>query len=226
MAAGRLRLALALSLACLLSACGFHPLYGTPEKGQKSEESELATIRVDTIADRQGQKLRNYLIDDLQGEDVPPPAEHELLISYNEYEADLGLNNDATTTRGQLSISVSFQLKNIKTGKVEMSNSAQQITGYNIQTSEFATILSRDDAENRALRTIADNLQVRLALYFRNARLDKASKPPAADVPSKPGSATQTPAQAQPGFGAVATPFATHAPGEPLDNQSPITQTP
>ncbi len=202
------RLALVLGLA----GCGFHPLYGSGGKagGTVSQEAELATIRVNTIADRQGQKLRNYLIDDLQGEGQPPMPEHELIVTYTESQADLGLNNDATTTRGQLTIGVNFKLQDIHTGKVEMTNSAQQITGYNIQTSEFATILSRDDAEDRALKAIADNMAVRLALYFRNLH---DNRPTAGATPSAPAAAPTGS-------------FPTHAPGDTFDNGSPITQTP
>jgi LPS-assembly lipoprotein len=204
------RLSVLAGAGLALAACGFHPLYGTSKGvGTGEQEAELATIRVNTIADRQGQKLRNFLIDDLQGEGVPPPPEHELVVTYTEAQADLGLNNDATTTRGQLTIGVTYKLQDIHTGKVESTNTAQQITGYNIQTSEFATILSRDDAEDRALKSIADNMTLRLALYFRNLKENrptdgmKAPPPPAASTGN----------------------FPTHAPGSALDNSSPITQT-
>jgi len=206
------RLSVLAGAGLALAACGFHPLYGTSKGvGTGEQEAELATIRVNTIADRQGQKLRNFLIDDIEGEGVPPPPEHELIVTYTETQADLGLNNDATTTRGQLTIGVTFKLQDIRTGKVEMANSASQITGYNIQTSEFATILSRDDAEDRALKTIADNITVRLALYFRNLRENRPVG----------GAAPATPAAPAPG-----APFAPHAPGDALDNGSPITQAP
>ena len=172
-------------------------------------------MRVDTIADRQGQKLRNFLIDDLQGEGTPPPPEHELVVTYNETQADLGLNNDATTTRGQLTLTANFTLKNIKTGAGEHSGIAEQITGYNIQNSEFATILSRDDAEDRALRSIADSIQLRLAFYFQNQ-----SRTPSSPADKKDGAPpSSTPLAPQ------ASPFVEHAPGQVFDNQSPITQT-
>ena len=205
-----------LALAGLtLAGCGFHPLYGSGKAVVTgSEQSDLAKIRVNTIADRQGQKLRNLLIDDLQGEGVPPPPEYELMVTYSEAQADLGLNNDATTTRGQLTIGVTYRVQDIHTGKLETSNTAQQITGYNIQTSEFATILSRDDAEDRALKSIADNMTLRIALYFRNKKEGRATGTAAAPTtPAGPPAASTGP-------------FPTHTPGDALDNSSPITQTP
>ncbi len=228
---GLFRPVAAIALALLPCACGFHPLYGPSSVGKhgEPEESQLAGIRVDTIADRQGQKLRNFLIDDLQGEGVPPPAVHQLSITYNETQTDLGLNNDATTTRGQLTLSANFVLKDIRTGTVELTGTGQQITAYNIQNSEFATILSRDDAEDRALKSVADNLQLRLALFFRNVAQGKpttgAAPPKAANPGLQPGPDTSTVPGQQP-LGGQVNPLTGHAPGQVLDNQTPITQTP
>ena len=167
-----------LGLILTLAGCGFHPLYGSgsgkPGGDDPKALAELQQVRVDTIADRQGQELRNFLIDDIHGEGVPPPATHDLVISYTESQVDLGLSNNAVTTRGQLTISATFRLKDSQTGVVQTSGVAQEIRAYNILTSEFATILSRDAAESRALQSAADDIATRLAFYFENAKKEPA----------------------------------------------------
>lgn len=162
----------------LVTGCGFHPLYGTPSSRTSAPNAAaaLGQIRINTIADRQGQMLRNELIDRLHSNGDPVDPQYNLIITYNETQSDLGLSNDATSTRGQLTVNSNFTLVN-KAGATETSGAAQAVTGYNIQNSEFSTLLSHDDAEQRALRQLADNIQLRLALYFQK-------KPDAAPVPA------------------------------------------
>src|SRR3546814_19847398 len=66
--------ALALA-ACLplLAGCGFQPLYARPD-APSSVTADLAHIKVLTIGNRIGQKLRNHLLEDLDpdGSEEPP----------------------------------------------------------------------------------------------------------------------------------------------------------
>ena len=141
-------------------------------------------------------------------------------MTYSESQQDLGINNNATTTRGQLTLVVNFNLNGLETNVKETAGSVQKITEYNIQNSEFATILSRDDAERRAIREAADNIVERISVYFRDKalypdRLKKPVKPPVpiATVPSLPLNSQA------PGFGTSNT-VGTNVFG----GQTPITQ--
>ena len=188
---------LALLLCLALAGCGFHPLYGSHGStgGSGKDGHQLSQIHIDTIADRQGQKLRNDLIDIMQPKGEEPNPQYHLTVTYNEVEVDLGLTNDAVTTRGQLTLTVIYKLSSLKDGSVVSNGSAQAITAYNIQTSEFATILSRDDAEDRGLRQLADNISLRLNLYFEKAAENKANgarTPMAAPTTNASGSGAGT----------------------------------
>jgi LPS-assembly lipoprotein len=212
-------------MAVLLSGCGFHPLYGDPSTpGQKSNMDELRLIRVDTIADRAGQQFRNELIDRLQPEGEPPEPVYELMVTYNETEADLGLNNNATTTRGQLTLSANYKVRDIADGKAETSGASQEIVGYNIQYSEFGTIVSRDDAELRAIRALSDNIVSRVAFYFetKHKNPDRAKKQQEKAGQPQPliGPTGQLPQDNTTFQGAPLTGT------NPLGNQTPITQGP
>jgi LPS-assembly lipoprotein len=201
-----------------LTACDFHPLYGGVSPGNRESagvSADLSEVRVDTIADRAGQIMRNELIDRLQAEGVPPPPTHHLVVTYSETQQDLGINNNATTTRGQLTLVVNFNLNNLATNSKETAGSVQKITEYNIQSSEFATILSRDDAERRAIREVADNIAERLAIYFRNKALypERLNKPVVTPPPPAPTMPSLPLNPQAPGFGANV-----------LGGQTPITQ--
>lgn len=176
----RLSNGLCIILLLSLAACGFHPLYGSHSLGSSASDAatnaQLSQIHIDTIADRQGQKLRNDLIDILQPQGEASGPLYHLTVTYNETQVNLGLQNDAVTTRGQLTLSLSYGLTSFKNGKLVTGGAAQAITAYNIQTSEFATILSRDDAEDRALRQLAQDIALRLGLFFeKKAAADKAA---------------------------------------------------
>ena len=159
-----------ISVFCFLtSGCGFHPLYQTNSDNEASASSaELGKISVNTIVDRQGQKLRNYLIDLVNAHGEPVDPAYRLVVTYSESQADLGLSNDATTTRGQLTIGATYQLFDYKTNRALATGNTQSVTSYNIQNSEFATLLSHDDAEDRALREVANNIRTALSIYFEN----------------------------------------------------------
>ena len=52
-------------MAASLGACGFHPLYGDRSIGAVSTV-DLAAVQIDLIRDREGQMLRNELLDRFQ----------------------------------------------------------------------------------------------------------------------------------------------------------------
>ncbi len=209
-------------LTLALSGCGFHPLYGSVGKDQISNAKELQQVRIDTIADRVGQELRNELIDRMQADGVPPPPVYELIITYSELQQDLGINNNAVTTRGQLTFSASYKLVDIGTGKAETSGVSQHIDGYNIQYSEFGTIVSRDDAEVRAVQYIADNITSRLAFYFENKREHPDRAKAEQDRATQQNKAIGTTGTLTP----VAPSFQPLTNTDPFGNQSPINQAP
>jgi LPS-assembly lipoprotein len=155
---------LALAAILTLSACGFQPLYAKrgPTGGVAGEE--LAKVRIANIPDRTGQQLRNALIDRMQPQGPSEPT-YRLEISLLEQQVNLGIQQDATATRGQLRYSGTYVLRDAS-GKELVRESFRASPSFNILASEFGTILSSDDARTRGLNQIADDITGRLALYF------------------------------------------------------------
>jgi LPS-assembly lipoprotein len=156
-----------LSLLVVLTGCGFQPLYAKrgPTGGVAGEE--MAKVRIANIPDRTGQYLRNALIDRMQPQGAQDPA-YRLEIALREQQVNLGIQQDATATRGQLRYSGTYVLKDAA-GKELTRESFRASPAFNILDSEFGTILSSEDARERGLKQIADDITGRLALYFTRA---------------------------------------------------------
>lgn len=156
---------LALAAVFALAACGFQPLYAKrgPLGGTAGEE--MAKVRIANIPDRTGQELRNALIDRMQPRGQAEQPSYRLEIALLEQQVNLGIQQDATATRGQLRYSGTYVLRDAA-GKELVRESFRASPSFNILASEFGTILSSDDARTRGLNQIADDITGRLALYF------------------------------------------------------------
>lgn len=162
-----------LGLVIGLGSCGFEPIYGAHTTVAGSN-SRLSDVRIDPIADRPGQILRNYLLDRTQPAG-PTGTGHRyaLGVSVSEKRIDLGIARDASTELSQLLVTVNFVLAEIQSGKQVGSGQVQGRASYNFVRGGFPTIAADSDARERALRQAGDELVQRLALILR--RTDKAT---------------------------------------------------
>ena len=104
-------LCLLTSVFCLLtSGCGFHPLYGSRD-GNSSVSAELNDVAIDNIADRNGQILRNDLIDRMYHNGRPQSPKYTLTTSLRTLEEGIGLLPDATTSLTELNLYADYTLK-------------------------------------------------------------------------------------------------------------------
>ncbi|MCM0018613.1 MAG: hypothetical protein NBV67_01330, partial [Tagaea sp.] len=65
-------------LPAILAGCGFEPLHRATARGSAADS--LAAIRIDPIADRSGQILRNYLLDRLSPRGTPARPDYVLRV--------------------------------------------------------------------------------------------------------------------------------------------------
>jgi LPS-assembly lipoprotein len=157
--------AILLALPLLLSGCGFHPLYGTPENGVGPAD-RLATVQIAPLPDRIGQQLHNLLRDRLNPGGQPRHADFELRIVLTETRQELSIRKDETATRANLLVAAQFMLHEIATNQVVLRGNAQSTNSYNILTSQFATTSSELNARKRGLREISEDIRTRLGIYF------------------------------------------------------------
>lgn len=146
----------------IISACGFSPVYGT-----KSISSEMNAIEIGIIPNREGQIIRNHLIDRLYSGGYPANAQYTLSVSaVTETIVEIGIDKDDEASRAQLRQSATFTLLDKSTKKPVLRRTARATSGYNILAGQFTTFVTEADARNQALKAIADDIVIQLELYF------------------------------------------------------------
>lgn len=151
-----------LALFLMLTACGFTPVYG-----DKSLSLSIASIDIQTIPNRDGQIVRNHLIDQLYKDGYPSKPDYKLTISpIQESTVEIGIDRDDEVSRAQLRQETSMILTNIKTNKPVLKRTIRATSGYNILTGQFTTYVTEEDARNQALKALSDNIITQLELYF------------------------------------------------------------
>lgn len=151
-----------------LAACGFEPLYGEQDHGAATEEL-LSRVTVPPIADRLGQLVRIELTNRLTPRPAPEPL-YAVAVQLTESKQGLAVRRDASATRANLIINANFELTALGGSEKLLSGQIRSTNGYDILTSDFATLAAEKDARRRAARDIADAIVDRLSIYLsRNA---------------------------------------------------------
>lgn len=171
----RTRRGLLFAALATLSACGFRPLYGdnegTPPAGAPSGgvPADLAAIRIATIAERSGQVLRNALIDHLTPEGEPRQPLYHLIATRAESEQSPLRRLDEVAILQILRVSATWSLRD-SAGATLTSGVSRAVARFDLTRSQPATEAARENARERAARDLAEDIRVKLALYFRQRR--------------------------------------------------------
>ena len=151
-----------------LAACGFQPMYGNHSvSGHNSPRTALNKIDIEIIPNREGQFLRNALIDRFYSGGYPANAEYILNIkAIQERIFDFDVTIEDEATRRQIELSSSFHLTNKKTGKAVLTRSLKATTSYNVLESEYSTIVTEQSAREAALDDLARKIERDIVLYL------------------------------------------------------------
>lgn len=153
----------------LLTSCGFQPMYGSHSMSAQNTEATkaMSDIQIAIIPDRDGQMLRNELIDNLYPHGEPQNPRYTLSFSkLNITIRELDLTKSSEATRSQILASIGMTLTDSQTGEAILARSLRSITSYNILPSEFATNVTEDNARENAIKDLARQAQLQLSLYF------------------------------------------------------------
>ena len=146
----------------LCTGCQFHPLYDDP-----TVVKDLEQIKINLIADRTGQLLRNRLEQLLTPYGVPEKPKYTLTVTQNFTRSDYGYLNDATATRSRIILTANYTLRDHKTGKVITQNTITTSADFNLLTgADYATVVVDENAYKRAIALAADQIKLLLARYF------------------------------------------------------------
>jgi LPS-assembly lipoprotein len=148
------------ALCAVVGACGFRPMYGGGLAPQ------LASIYVEPVAEREGYELRNTLIGLLGSDGVAKGKTYSLAITLSEANQGVALQNDATITRYNDTLDVSYELSDAK-GTVLLRGSQKALSSYNVVASPYATLAAQRDSDKRAAEDVAERIRLDLGAYFQ-----------------------------------------------------------
>jgi LPS-assembly lipoprotein len=155
-----------IGVALLLGGCGFHPLYG----GMNGDMQEtLSSIYVEPVPERIGYELRNTMIDLLDGPGTAGGAAYRLKLGLTQTMQGIALQNDATITRYNDTLTVTYELFDAA-GHVVTKGAETGLSAYNVLPSSpsanYGTLIAQQDADKRAAKDIANRIRFDLNVYF------------------------------------------------------------
>lgn len=157
--------AASIAFVCLvLVGCGFHPMYGGGRLGP-----ELASIYVEPVTDNDGYELRNQLIDLLGSDGRQAGKRYFLKLTLNEESNGVALQNDATITRYNDTLTASYILTDAN-GRQITSGSQTSLASYNVSNAPYSTLVVQKDSDRRAADDLADRIRTDLGAYFDGRR--------------------------------------------------------
>ena len=169
-AASALRAIALTAVLTAVSGCGFTPLYGERSMSAAPDVNDaMRQVVIRPLPDRQGQKLRQVLREQLQQRGTEKPV-YDLEVHLTTRIEEIGVRRDATSSRANYILTANFIL-NQGTSRL-VDDRVQAIVSYNILDEQYATVASQADAENRAIRRVGEEIKTRLAVYFHQ-RLEK-----------------------------------------------------
>ncbi len=158
-------LAAILMITPMLGACGFRPLHADLDgTGQPSEK--LAMVQIAPIPGRVGQQLRNELVFKATGGGQAPPPEYRLNIAIRERVTSTIVERSGDALRQVYNIDAKFTLTRMSDKIVVMKGSSFARAGFERFDSIFSNVRARFDAENRAAKTVAEDLRARLSAFL------------------------------------------------------------
>ncbi len=152
-----------------LGACGFSPLYKTAD--YRETAAILKNIKINNIQNRDGQILRNYLIDSFYSQAIPNSNPKYRLDIYElkETVTNFGIKKDATATRAQMRLQIKFKLLDLwNDNKILLVRNLRTINSFNILDSQYATRVSQQSVKERSLKELSEQIAREISLYFKN----------------------------------------------------------
>ena len=165
---------------CLfLASCGFEPLYAHREeksswyfggKFDNSVTTEMEQIKVEPIADRFGQQVRNELLDLMTPRGMPAKPKYRLFVQLKSKNViQQALRRDITATRERVEYKVTYRLESSSYEKginTLVSGNSVAFVSYDLLENPFSTTMAQKKTEADAAKIIANDIVLRMGAYF------------------------------------------------------------
>jgi len=151
-------------LAACEGASAFRPMYGA--SNMADTEAKLASVSFGTIPGRVGQRIRNELVFQSTGGGHGLPPKYHLDVAIREQVVSTLVRKDGESQSQVYNLEAKFQLIRIADKAVLLEGMSYGRAGFERYDSIYSNVKAREDAENRAARTVAQDIKTRLAAYL------------------------------------------------------------
>lgn len=149
-------------------AGGFRPLYGAAGIGAQADV-KLAQVQITPIPGRVGQVIRNELIFHTTGGGEATTAAYKLEIAIRETVTSTLVRSDGEARSQLYNLDANFKLIRLSDNSTVLTGTSYGRAGFERFTSIFSNVRARQDAEDRAARTVSEDLKARLSAYLAGA---------------------------------------------------------
>lgn len=149
---------------CLISSCGFSPMYGRhsiEDAGQA--QSKLSGIDIKHIDGRYGQALQTSLVHLLDAA-ISTPSDKTLEITLTQENRPLAIQQDRRITRFSAIMIANYKLFDKASGSVLSEGRVKHIASHAVVESDFATYIAEDDTIRRMMDEMARDIILRLSM--------------------------------------------------------------
>jgi LPS-assembly lipoprotein len=164
-----------IGISLLLAGCGFTPL--NAQHGGDSTGVDLSSVKIGPVVEgnaksnftpnaRFDQEFRNRLLNNFNPDGLPSSPLYELRVLLTQTSSEVGIQPDGSSARTDVSVTAHYDLIKLETGKPVISGYSFGINSYPIITNSYATLVGGQDAQKRAVESVADDIARRVALYF------------------------------------------------------------
>lgn len=149
-----------LIICIFLTACNMRPMYD-----DNGSINICYPIKIATIKDRDGQILRNYLLDLMSPQGEPSKPRYLLEITLTSSIRSIGVNKDETTSRKEATLTALYKIKDFKSNRILHCGSAKGINSFNISNftktldqNYYSDVVAEEYAKKEALRILAEKI--------------------------------------------------------------------
>ena len=136
-------------------------LTGGPDVNEK-----LAQLDIAPIPGRVGQRLRNELIYQSTGGGLSREPVYRLEIVIRESLTPTLVQQDGNSSGSVYNLNTSFRLIKLTDRSVALQGESSGRVAFQRFDSVFANVRAREDAEDRAAKTVGDELKGRIAAFL------------------------------------------------------------
>lgn len=146
----------------LLSSCGFKSVYSD------KDISQFNSIEIEPILSIAGAELY-YQLSNIMPKKVT--AKYLLKIKISYATTPVVIKKDSDVLRDTVNQVIEYSLYDIETNKQLTAGKFKQLSSYNTTFSAYASYIERESALESLTRYAAEELHMRLILYFENQKL-------------------------------------------------------